>query len=193
MASVVLVSANLTNLVLAGAYSLSFIKYTVHVILPFLAGAVSVYPVFMLLFRSSTLIPPSLELDLDEQQNESQALTDKKGAIFGSILLLITLAVLVGTSTIGVAVWQVTVPPAVIMLMRDTYYDWSHTRKRRPADAMDDIPREMPLKHFVSPEAATIEMDAVASEPKSEKELKEGFATEITGTPYDTASIDIVL
>lgn len=56
------------------------------------------------------------------------ALHDKSGAIFGSLLLLLTLAVLVGTSTIGVEVWEVTVPPALIMLGRDAWVDWRQWR-----------------------------------------------------------------
>lgn len=39
--------------------------------------------------------------------------------------MLVTLGVLVGTSTVGVPVWQVTVPPACIMLARDVWWDWS--------------------------------------------------------------------
>ena len=52
-------------------------------------------------------------------------LVDKWGAIFGSALLTTTLGVLVGTSVLEAPVWQVTVPPAVIMLTRDAVYDWT--------------------------------------------------------------------
>lgn len=47
------------------------------------------------------------------------AIIDKAGAVFGSILLLVTLGVLVGTSTIGVPVWQVAVPAAAMMVGHD--------------------------------------------------------------------------
>lgn len=108
-------------------------KYTAHVILPFLAGAACVYPVLAFgLFRSPRLIPPSIGLELSEQESGSQNLLDKKGAIFGSVLLLITLAVLVGTSTVGVPVWQVTVPPAILMALRDAIHDWRHHRPAIP-------------------------------------------------------------
>ncbi|KZT03924.1 uncharacterized protein LAESUDRAFT_744420 [Laetiporus sulphureus 93-53] len=134
MASVVLVSSNPTNLVLSGAFSLSFTTYTAHCILPFLGAAVVVYPVLILgLFRSAELIPSSIDLNITETEDIRETLIDRTGAIFGSILLLITLGVLVGTSTIGISVWEVTVPPAIIMLLRDTYHDWS----RRPHPSQD--------------------------------------------------------
>lgn len=115
-------------MVLTGAFSISFISYTAHVILPFLAAAICVYPVLTLgLFRSTRLIPSSLNLNFGDDENES-ALVDRQGAIFGSALMLITLAVLAGTSTIGVPVWQVTVPAGLVMLLRDMYHDWSYNR-----------------------------------------------------------------
>ncbi|KAI0794150.1 hypothetical protein C8Q74DRAFT_560085 [Fomes fomentarius] len=124
MAAVVLVSANLTNLVLSGAFNLSFLSYAAHVVLPFLAAAVCTYPVLLLLFRSRTLVPARIETGLTHAEVHA-ALIDKRGAIFGSALLVVTLGVLVGVSTIGVPVWEVTVPPAVIMLLRDSYHDWT--------------------------------------------------------------------
>ncbi|GBE80853.1 hypothetical protein SCP_0305730 [Sparassis crispa] len=129
MASVVLVSSNPTNLVLSGAFSLTFLTYTAHCILPFLAAAVFVYPVLVVgLFRSPDLIPRSIDV-IFEDIDTGVTLVDQKGAVFGSILVLITLGVLVGTSAIGIPVWEVTVPPAVMMLSRDLHHDW--TRHRR--------------------------------------------------------------
>jgi Na+/H+ antiporter NhaD/arsenite permease-like protein len=132
LASSVLISSNPTNMVLSGAFSLSFVTYTSSVILPFLAAAVVVYPLFpIVLFRSTELIPPSIELSGGDGEDDgvgidrpSAALIDKPGAIFGGILLLVTLGVLVGTNVIGVPVWQVTVPPAVLMLGHDAWRDW---------------------------------------------------------------------
>ncbi|CAL1712066.1 unnamed protein product [Somion occarium] len=131
MASVVLVSSNPTNLVLTGAFSISFVSYSAHVILPFLAAATFVFPVLLFgLFRSPQLIPSSLNLDLSGDENES-ALVDKKGAVFGSVLMLATLALLAGTSTIHVPVWQITVPAGLAMMFRDIYHDWSYSRTLR--------------------------------------------------------------
>ncbi|OSC98422.1 hypothetical protein PYCCODRAFT_999447 [Trametes coccinea BRFM310] len=170
MASVVLVSANLTNLVLSEAFSLSFLAYAAHVVLPFLAAAVCVFPVLLFgLFRSPTLVPRRIDIGLDP--NEVRAtLVDRKGAIFGSALLVATLGVLVGVSTIGVPVWTVTVPPAVIMLLRDTYYDWSRrhlrTHPRSPTPSESPSPTiasgDIPLENVVSQKtAASLELREV--------------------------------
>ncbi|THH18685.1 hypothetical protein EW146_g2356 [Bondarzewia mesenterica] len=145
MASSVLVTSNPTNLVLAGAFSLSFITYTSSLVLPFLAAALFTYPFLaFFLFRSVELIPRSIDLPVDATDNNlgsnnpAAALIDKFGAVFGSGLLLVTLGVLVGTSTIGVPVWEVTVPPALIMLCRDLWHDWKRhiANKQSPQHAM---------------------------------------------------------
>jgi len=130
IASAVLISSNPTNLVLSGAFSLSFVTYTSSVVLPFLAAAVTVYLyLFIVLFRSAEYIPPSIELSPGDgngmgMDRPSTALIDKSGAIFGSILLVATLGALVGISTVGIPVWQVAVPSAAMMLSRDFWWDW---------------------------------------------------------------------
>ncbi|RPD57388.1 hypothetical protein L226DRAFT_547068 [Lentinus tigrinus ALCF2SS1-7] len=138
MASVVLVSSNPTNLVLSGAFSVSFLSYAAHVILPFLAASACVFPLLLFLFRSRSpsthashppLIPKRIDIGLSQDEVRA-SLVDKRGAVFGSVLLLVTLGVLVGVSTIGVPVWEVTVPPAVIMLLRDLHFDWTTHRAR---------------------------------------------------------------
>lgn len=132
MGSAVLVSSNLTNLVLAGAFSISFTTFTAFMVLPFLAAAVATYPVFLIMFRGRKHIPRSIEVQGEEATIEpSSVLVDKRGAIFGSVLLTVTLGVLVGTSILRVPVWEITVPPAVIMFIRDIVYDW-HTSRPTP-------------------------------------------------------------
>ena len=116
-------SSNLTNLVLAGAFSIPFPTFTAFMALPFLAAAVATYPVFLVIFRGRDYIPQSIDLG-GEDSALSSVLADKWGAVFGSVLLTATLGVLVGTSTLGIPVWQITVPPAVIMFIRDVVYDW---------------------------------------------------------------------
>ncbi|KAI0323688.1 hypothetical protein GY45DRAFT_1365430 [Cubamyces sp. BRFM 1775] len=155
MASVVLVSSNPTNLVLSGAFSLSFLTYAAHVALPFLAAALAVFPLLLLvLFRAPALIPrappntttttttnsssrSSNSIDVGLSPAEVRAtLVDPRGALVGSVLLGVTLGVLVGTSTVGrVPVWVVTVPPALVMLARDVWWDWARRRRARAGDA----------------------------------------------------------
>ncbi|KAH9912762.1 uncharacterized protein BXZ73DRAFT_93066 [Epithele typhae] len=137
MASVVLVSSNPTNLVLSGAFSISFLTYAAHVVLPFLAAAFCVFPLLFVLFRTPGLIPARIDVGLTQAEVRA-TLIDARGAIFGSVLLLVTLVVLVGVSTIGAPVWMVTVPPAVIMLMRDVWYDWANAGLQKTKEAQED-------------------------------------------------------
>lgn len=91
------------------------------------------------MFQDKDLIPKSIDIaGVDGAIDPLLVLVDKNGAVFGGSLLLVTLGVLVGTSTIGVPVWQVTVPPAVIMLCRDIYHDWSRVQSPVP----DEMPTE---------------------------------------------------
>ena len=136
LASALLISSNPTNLVLAGAFSLSFVSYTSSVVLPLLAAALVIYPFHVIvLFRAPGLIPTSIELSSSAVEGDrvgvdrpSTALIDKTGAVIGSILLLLTLGALVGTSTIGVPVWQVAVPAAAMMLSYDMWRDYRSGR-----------------------------------------------------------------
>ncbi|KAH9072769.1 hypothetical protein EDB83DRAFT_2358973 [Lactarius deliciosus] len=127
MASALLISSNPTNLVLSGAFTLSFITYTSSVALPLLAAALTVYPFHsIVLFRSPGLIPTSIELPSNAVGGDRVGVDRPSTALIDNILLLVTLGVLVGTSTIGVPVWQVAAPAAVMMLIHDVWRDWNH-------------------------------------------------------------------
>lgn len=69
IASAILVSSNPTNLVLAGAFGITFIKYTANVIVPVIATGIVLYPFLLyILFRDESLIPTSIEMeDLPEE------------------------------------------------------------------------------------------------------------------------------
>ncbi|KAI0077187.1 hypothetical protein K474DRAFT_1596497 [Panus rudis PR-1116 ss-1] len=171
MASVVLITSNPTNLVVSGAFSISFISYTAHVILPFLASSILTFPLLLyVLFRSPTLIPPSLNLPFSDDNNDNNegeaerqnhdVLVDQQGAIFGSVLFVVTLAVLAGTSTVGVPVWAVTVPAAVIMLGRDVWHDWTYRRSmQRQGVRIGEGEEEHELPNRSSPTSPTPPVD----------------------------------
>jgi hypothetical protein len=59
------------------------------------------------------------------------ALVDPVGGIFGSVVLILTLCTLVASSTLHPQLYLVAVPPAVMVLTRDIFYDlWTYrTRK----------------------------------------------------------------
>ena len=106
--------------------------------LPFLAAAIATYPVFLIMFRERDHIPRSIDVQGGESAIEpSSMLVDKWGAIFGSVLLIVTLGVLVGTSILDVPVWEITVPPAVIMFIRDVVYDWYTSRPAPVPESID--------------------------------------------------------
>jgi hypothetical protein len=79
-------------------------------------------------FNDEELIPRRLEKpDVDPKT----ALIDKQGAIFGSVLLGITLVALVTLSAVNLlhgvqGVWTVTAPAAILMLIRDIWHDLHH-------------------------------------------------------------------
>jgi hypothetical protein len=134
IASAVLVSSNPTNLVLTGAYDVSFLVYSAWTVLPVLATGFVLFPILVWgVFRDKEdqLIPRRLETpDVDPKT----ALIDKNGAIFGSVLLGVTLALLVGLSAGGLlhgvqGVWTVTAPAAIVMLARDLWYDMKKFKK----------------------------------------------------------------
>ena len=70
-----------------------------------------------IIFIPPSLVPP----DVDPRS----ALVDPSGAIFGSIIMAVTLVVLIATSVIGgVKVFMVALPGAVLCLLRDAAHDW---------------------------------------------------------------------
>ncbi|ORY12983.1 hypothetical protein BCR34DRAFT_562956 [Clohesyomyces aquaticus] len=63
IASAILVSSNPTNLVLAGAFHIKFIKYTANVIVPVVATAVVLFPFLLyIVFANESLIPYSIKM-----------------------------------------------------------------------------------------------------------------------------------
>lgn len=120
IASAVLVSSNPTNLVLSGAFAISYFVYTAKIILPVLAATLLTLPALLFLFRDPKYIPREMKpISLSPRS----ALIDPFGGVFGSTILVLTLCTLVATSTLHPQLYQVTVPPAIIVLSRDILYD----------------------------------------------------------------------
>jgi Na+/H+ antiporter NhaD/arsenite permease-like protein len=64
IASAILVSSNPTNLVLAGAFRITFIKYTANVIVPVLATGIILFPFLLyIIFHDESLIPASIKME----------------------------------------------------------------------------------------------------------------------------------
>lgn len=69
IASAILVSSNPTNLVLAGAFGITFIKYTANVIVPVIVTGIVLFPFLLyIIFHDESLIPTSIKMeDLPEE------------------------------------------------------------------------------------------------------------------------------
>jgi len=64
IASAILVSSNPTNLVLAGAFEIKFIKYTANMIVPVVVTGVVLFPFLLyIIFHDEALIPSSIKME----------------------------------------------------------------------------------------------------------------------------------
>ncbi|CAO2658004.1 Nn.00g072640.m01.CDS01 [Neocucurbitaria sp. VM-36] len=64
IASAILVSSNPTNLVLAGAFKITFIKYTANVIVPVIITGIVLFPFLLyIIFHDESLIPSSIKME----------------------------------------------------------------------------------------------------------------------------------
>lgn len=73
-ASAILVSSNPTNLVVAGAFNIQFIIYTVNMIVPVLVTCVVLYPCLLyVIFRDEALIPKTIDMhEVDEEERRQR-------------------------------------------------------------------------------------------------------------------------
>jgi Na+/H+ antiporter NhaD/arsenite permease-like protein len=73
IASAILVSSNPTNLVLAGAFGIRFINYTVNMIVPVIVTAIVLFPFLLyIVFAEETLIPLSIEMHQLTQEEQDK-------------------------------------------------------------------------------------------------------------------------
>lgn len=170
-----------------GAFNFTFVSYVAHSIIPTLATAVAIFPLLAyVLFRSRDHVPKEIEVvDLQSPTSDLQPelpsteprrapgeLKDKRGAIIGSTLMGIALAVLVGTSPLKIPVWRVTVPAALLMLARDIWHDrklWLRYLKRTKTRVQ---------------EGQTISLQEQGSIDRSDLEVTSAFSQE-TQVPVD--------
>ena len=124
-ASAVLVSSNPTNILITGSYGLNYLTdFTKWTILPSLIPAALNYPILLGMFWKK--IPKTLTPLTGDPWSK---LRDKTGASFLSGLMLVTVAVLVGTSFVpghGAEVWMVTAPAGVTAFLYNVFNDWFH-------------------------------------------------------------------
>jgi Na+/H+ antiporter NhaD/arsenite permease-like protein len=131
-ASAVLVSSNPTNILIAGSFSLNYLTdFTKWTILPSIVPAILTFPILTGMFWKK--IPKTLTpLEIDPWSK----LRDRAGAIVLSSLMLVTVAVLVGTSFVpghAVEVWMVTMPAGVSAFLFEVASDLWRPSMRRGA------------------------------------------------------------
>lgn len=131
-------------------------------IVPVIITAIILFPFLLyIIFPSEDLIPYTIGLEQLENEDEEADGTsgvqltqaekdrrkrkndelreiidpflDKGGALFGGVLLAITLTTLLATNAAGLhpGVWTMTVPAGFIMLCRDMLYDWRRRAQTR--------------------------------------------------------------
>lgn len=130
-ASAVLVSSNPTNVLITGSFNLNYLtQFTKWTLLPSIVPAILNYPVLLAMFWNK--IPKTL---IPLQENPWDKLRDRLGAIFFSTLMIVTVAVLVGTSFVPdqvVEVWMVTAPAGGLALIFDLGSDlWRYKQRRQ--------------------------------------------------------------
>ena len=109
-------SSNLTDLILAGAFLIYFTTYIAFMALPFLATAITAYPIFLITSRGRDYTSHSIDFQEEESAIEaSSVLSNKWGTTLGFVMLAAVLGVLVGTRVQEVSDWEVASPPAVII------------------------------------------------------------------------------
>jgi Na+/H+ antiporter NhaD/arsenite permease-like protein len=165
--SAILVSSNPTNLVLAGAFQVRFIDYTVNMIVPVVVTVIVLFPCLLyIIFRKEHLIPKTITLHelpeevraetpknpciphargaAEEEENfhsedEKGKLIelaeimhpflDKQSAIFGSVVIAVTLVVVLVLNAVQptgeeLPVFWITLPAAFVMFCWDLGRGW---------------------------------------------------------------------
>ena len=117
---------------------------------PFLATAIATYFVFFVTFRG--WIVSHVRSTFEERNLPS----DRRPSLLNngvpspgpSALLNATLGVSVGTSVLVIPVWQITVPPAVIIFIRDVAYE---RYTPRSAPQLESIEKQPPHHRWARP------------------------------------------
>ncbi|KAJ5397884.1 Arsenical pump membrane protein ArsB [Penicillium cosmopolitanum] len=158
IASAILVSSNPTNLVLAGAFNIKFLVYTVNMIVPVVVTAIVVFPFLLyIIFADESLIPVTIEMhelpeeargkppkeEVNEENGTLLSLEeimnpflDKGGAAFGAVIMAATLITILAINAASNSghdrpVFWVTLPAAFVMLCWDLGTGWIHRHETR--------------------------------------------------------------
>lgn len=131
-----------------------------------------------LIYIPETIIRPDVE--------PRAALVDKVGAIFGSVVMAVTLATLVGTSVVGgVKVFEIAVPGAVLCFMRDGVADWLKWRALRLEKTK---PKEDASERAAETDGWAHGKDGIKGKSKAKEQASKAAAEEVEEIELATLS-----
>ncbi|KAJ3035660.1 hypothetical protein HDV00_003600 [Rhizophlyctis rosea] len=151
IASMTLYIGNPTNVIVAQAFGINFLQYSAWMTLPTLAGLVISFGFSYLVLKNR--IPTVIPHVPTEEEGSRFRLRDRNGAIFGMLLLVLCLICLAIIPTIvgHVGVWMLTVPFAVVLLIKDVVWDlcgWSEARREAENGEESGLEEEIPADTF---------------------------------------------
>ena len=123
-ASMVLFVGNPTNVVICEGFGINNAAFTAYTILPFIACCVACLAGLAFQFRNPVHVPKTLQVSC--QLDPLSVLRDRVGAIVGTILLVVCLAVTIALSFLHIDVWKIILPFAVSKFIFDMA--WDHYR-----------------------------------------------------------------
>lgn len=181
-ASAVLVSSNPTNILITGSFNLNYItEFTKWTILPSVIPAILTYPILLVMFRKS--IPKTLK---PLKENPWTKLRDKMGAIFFSVLMLVTLAVLVGTTFVpgGVEVWEITAPAGILAFLFQVVRDIINPRGQAKVNEKESTDRAAEVDTPNRNTPRRFQSDETIAEATGSPQTEISTGSETTNTKY---------
>ena len=111
--SMVLYIGNPTNIVIAAAFNMRFLQYTLWMFLPTVACGVVNAVLLYIIFRKQIDVPIRPPKDIDP----SKAITDRHGALLGLITLSLCIVALAIGPYIGIQMWVISLAFAAALLL----------------------------------------------------------------------------
>ncbi|CDH51412.1 protein [Lichtheimia corymbifera JMRC:FSU:9682] len=165
IASMAIYIGNPTNVVVSEAFNINFVTYSAWMLLPTFICLGIAYIALRVVFHNPKYVPRVI---YPPDAEPKSVLIDPKGAVFGLVLLGTCLATLIGTSFVhGVSVWMVTLPFAIIMLLRDIWYDL-YGSKHQVKELKRPQPMTAPQRADTGDQSTVIELGVLSLQDQDE-------------------------
>ncbi|KAI9093106.1 arsenical pump membrane protein-domain-containing protein [Phlyctochytrium arcticum] len=147
IASMALYIGNPTNIIVAESYGITFLGYSAWMMLPTVVAVLVAYAACFLVLRKH--IPDSIPPPPPEAEAKYQV-KDKFGAAMGSAVLLACLIALMVVPLLAkVPIWQLTLPFAVLMVIKDVVQDSIRWKSGRLPPPSTPAQQEMISRHEI--------------------------------------------